>query len=74
MFFQVAEAPQPQRGITYGNQGEDEVGMGRGKWVENTKKGVLGREILGSPGACHGISDPRGMGFKGEGRASPAGL
>lgn len=47
MFFQVAEAPQPQRGITYGNQGEDEVGTGRGKWVENTKKGVFGEGNIG---------------------------
>lgn len=74
MFFRVAEAPQLQRRITYGNQGEDEVRMGRGKWVENTKKGVLEREILGSPGVSHGIGDPRGMGFPEVGRASPAGL
>lgn len=61
MFFQVAEAPQPQRRITYGNQGEDEVGTGRGKQGRKHKKGVLVREISGSAGVSHGISDPRGI-------------
>lgn len=46
MFFQVAEAPQLQRRITYGNQGEDEVGRrrqgGGKKCVESIKKGFAG--------------------------------
>lgn len=46
MFFQVAEAPQPQHRITYENQGEDEVGRGKQgeakKRYRKHKKGVRG--------------------------------
>lgn len=35
MFFQVAEALQPQRSITYGNQREDELGRGRQRAAKN---------------------------------------